>query len=413
MIIDSHTCHVQLNPRDPAFYNNPYPYYDQLRAEAPIFYWEEFGFWCFVAHEDVNALLRDRRFGRQITHVATREELGWPPARADLKPFYAVDDHSMLELEPPDHTRLRGLVQKAFMARQIERLRLRIAALSHQLIDALQEKMRSQGRVNLLTDFATPIPVTVIAELIGIPTEMNAALLNWSHAMVGMYELARSPEQEQRAVCAAQEFVAYLRDVVTERRRKPQDDLLSQLIAVEEQGEKLSEDELIATCILLLNAGHEATVNVVGNGVYALLQQRHQLERWQNDAALTASAVEELLRFDTPLHLFNRWVLEDISYKGHHFPFGAQVALLLGAANRDPSAFETPNRLDLSRTHNPHLSFGGGIHYCLGAPLARLELQVALPILLQRLPNLALAQEPQYRNAYHFHGLDALWVGIG
>ncbi|MCB0107165.1 MAG: cytochrome P450, partial [Caldilineaceae bacterium] len=140
---------------------------------------------------------------------------------------------------------------------------------------------------------------------------------------------------------------------------------------------------------------------------------RHQLERWQNDAALTASAVEELLRFDTPLHLFNRWVLEDISYKGHHFPFGAQVALLLGAANRDPSAFETPNRLDLSRTHNPHLSFGGGIHYCLGAPLARLELQVALPILLQRLPNLALAQEPQYRNAYHFHGLDALWVGIG
>lgn len=404
--IDPQTRRVHLDPRNPDFYNNPYPYYDELRRQAPVFFWEEFGFWCFTAHEDVSAVLRDRRFGRQILHVAPREELGWPPERPDLKPFYDVDHYSMLELEPPAHTWLRGLVQKAFMARQIERLRPRIAALSHRLLDAMGE----HGAADLLPTYATPIPVTVIAEMLGVPANMNNRLLAWSHAMVGMYELGRTSEQERQAVQAAQEFVAYLRDYVERRRREPKDDLITMLVQVEEQGERLTEDELISTCILLLNAGHEATVNVIGNGVLALLRNPAQLNRLRRAPELAPAAVEELLRYDPPLHLFNRWVLKDLEFQGQRFRRGDQVAVLLAAANRDPAQFPNPHSLDLARSPNPHVSFGGGIHYCLGAPLVRLELQTSLPILLQRLPGLQLAEEPIYRNAYHFHGLQSLRV---
>lgn len=406
MRIDPHTQRVHLNPRDPDFYNNPYPYYHELRRQTPIFFWEDFGFWCFTTHEDVSAVLRDRRFGRQILHIATREELGWPPEREDLKPFLDVDRYSMLELEPPAHTRLRGLVQKAFMARQIERLRPRVASLTHSLLDALGE----HGEADLLPAFATPIPVIVIAELLGVPTDMSDYLLNWSHAMVAMYELGRTPEQERKAVQAAQEFVAYIKDYVEQRRRQPKDDLITHLIQVEEAGEQLTEEELISTCILLLNAGHEATVNAVGNGVLALLRHPDQLERLRRDPSLINTAVEELLRYDPPLHLFNRWVLEEVEIRGQRFRRGDRVAVLLGAANRDPAQFADPDTLDITRWPNPHVSFGAGIHYCVGAPLARLELQAALPILLERLPGLRLAEEPAYRNAYHFHGLQSLRV---
>ncbi|HFC12605.1 MAG TPA: cytochrome P450 [Anaerolineae bacterium] len=409
MLIDTKNSSVTLDPRDPDFYLNPYPAYARLQREAPIFYWQEFGTWAFVRHADVSAILRDRRFGRNITHRVSRAQLGWPPERADLKPFLDVDRYSLLELEPPDHTRLRGLVQKAFMTRQIERLRPRIAALSHQLIDAMLEK----GQCDLLTDFATPIPVQVIAEMLGVPVEMSQALLDWSHAMVGMYQMARSAEQERAAVQAAQEFVAYLRGYVAQRRNDPRDDLITRLIQVEEAGEKMSEDELISTCILLLNAGHEATVNVIGNGVLALLRHPEQLAKWRQDPALTPTAIEELLRYDTPLHLFNRWVLEELEFGGQQFKQGQQISLLLGAANRDPAVFDSADTLDLARKPNPHLSFGGGIHYCLGAPLARLELQTALPILLERLPNLRLADQPQFSNSYHFHGLEALQIMTG
>ncbi len=406
MQIDTQSQKVFLNVRNPAFYNNPYPTYSQLRQQMPIFYWEEHDLWTFTRHEDVSAILRDRRFGRQITHILSREEMGWPPEPPNLKPFYDVDRHSILDLEPPAHTRLRQLVHKAFLARQIERLRVRIDELCHQLID----DMVAQGNHNLLETFATPIPVIVITELLGVPTSMADQLLSWSHAMVRMYELARTSEMEQAAVTAAQEFVAYLREYVAERRKQPKDDLITKLIEVEESGEKLTEDELISTCILLLNAGHEATVNVIGNGMYALLKRPSQLQLWRENGDVTKTAVEELLRYDTPLHQFNRWLLEDLSYKGHFFKQGTQVSLLLGSANRDPDVFATPNELDLIRPKNPHVSFGAGIHFCLGAPLARLELQIALPILLQRFPNLRLESEPQFRNTYHFHGLEELLV---
>jgi cytochrome P450 len=354
----------------------------------------------------VEAILRDRRFGRQITHLPQSEALALPPEPPELKPFYEVDRRGMLELEPPAHTRLRGLVQKAFMARQIERLRPRIAELSHQLID----KMESEGSDDLLAAFATPIPVIMITEMLGVPTEMSDQFLTWSHTMVRMYQVGRTKEDENNAVQATQEFTAYLKEFIALRREQPQDDLITQLIQVTEGGEKLTEEELIANCILLLNAGHEATVNVIGNGVLALLNYPDQMESLRQNSDLIEPAVEELLRFDTPLHLFKRWVLDDLQLGGQNLKFGDQVAVLLGAANHDPAVFAEPEKLNFRRENNPHVSFGLGVHYCLGAPLARLELQTALPILLERLPDLQLADQPQFMNSYHFRGLEALPV---
>jgi cytochrome P450 len=399
---------VRLNPRDPDFYNDPYPYYGALRDLPQPFYWEDFNLWCFARWDDVNTLLRDRRFGRQITHLRTREELGWPPIPAELRPFYDVDDATMIQMEPPGHTRLRGLVQRAFMARQIENLRPRLQALCENLMDVVVR----QGSVDLIAAYGTPVPVAAIAQLLGVPVEMKDELLTWSHAMVAMYELGRTRDQEQRAVRATLEFYTYLSGVVRERRSRPGDDLITRLIEAEDRGDRLTEHELVSGCMQLLNAGHEATVNVVGNGVYALLTQREQWNRLVADPSLSKLAIEELMRFDTPLHLFTRWVLEDLDHQGHTFRCGDTVALLLGSANRDPRRFAEPGMLDITRAENPHVSFGGGIHFCVGAPLARLELQIALETLARRAPDLRLGEAPEYRNAYHFHGLRALHVRV-
>jgi cytochrome P450 len=401
-----------LDPRDPAFYNNPYPHYQKLRAQGRSFYWEAFNVWAFLNHDDVSALLRDRRFGRQLTHITTREALGWPPIPARLRPFYDVDDLQMLQLEPPHHTRLRMLVQKSFMARQIETLRPKLSALCDRLIDALP----AEQEFDLLSAYATPIPVIAIAQLLGVPVEMKDKLLSWSHAMVQMYELGRSEQQESEAVAASQEFVVYLQELVAERRHTPADDLITQLILAEEAGERLTENELIATCILLLNAGHEATVNVIGNGVRALLSHPEQwrlLTAAASDAALLRNAVEEMLRWDPPLHYFHRWALaDDVEFGGHRFQQGDTVAVLLGAANRDPARFANPDVFDITRPaeQNAHVSFGGGIHFCIGAPLARLELQIALERLTARAPGLRLGVPSDYRDAYGFHGLQRLRV---
>jgi cytochrome P450 len=406
MQIDRSTASVSLDIRDPDFYNNPYPYYEKLRANCPIFYWEEHKLWTFSRHEDVTTLFRDRRLGRKIDPAIIPACARPRPESAATKPFFDIDGLSMLAQEPPTHTRLRGLVQKAFMARQVEKLKPRIEQLCNELVDG----MLDEGQCNLLTSFATPLPVTVIAEMLGVPIEMTGDLLRWSHAMVKMYEMERSQQAESDAVAASREFVGYLRQLVGQRRKNPSDDLISRLVEVEEGGEKLTEDELIANCILLLNAGHEATVNLIGNGMLALLRNRDQLQRWKDDPSLTETAVEELLRYDTPLHQFNRWVLQPFEYRGRHFEPGQEIALLLGSANRDGEVFDSPDSLDLSRAKNPHVSLGGGIHYCLGAPLARLELAVAFNVLIDRLPNMELADTPTYCNSFHFHGLESLNV---
>ncbi|WP_421695881.1 cytochrome P450 [Aestuariivirga sp.] len=399
MRIDKTRSTVFLDPVDPAFFNNPYPAYHAIRAEAPVFRWEHYGIWCFSRFEDVNALLRDRRFGRQILHVASREELGWPATPSHMKPFYDFESHSLLELEPPVHTRLRGLINRSFLSRQVERLRPAIASLANGLIDRIEDK----GEAELLNDYATPIPVIVICDLLGVPAEMAQQLLAWSHDMVAMYQARRDRGVEDRAVKATVEFSSFMRDYIARRRKEPGQDLLSELIRAEEQGAKLSEDELVTTAILLLNAGHEATVHALGNGIKCLLEQDIR-------EMIGETHIEECLRYDAPLHLFTRYALEDVEYAGLHLKKGESVGLMLGAANRDPARFPEPDRFMPHRTPNPHVSFGAGIHFCIGAPLARLEMQIALPLLFQRFPKLALAESPRYRNAYHFHGLESLRV---
>lgn len=406
MKIDTARRRVSLDPRDPAFFDDPYAAYRVLRPLFPAFFWEEYGFWCFDRHAQVAALLRDRRFGRQILHVASREQLGWSAPPAHIRPFLDVEAHSLLELEPPEHTRLRNLINRAFVSRQVERLAPRIAELANEMID----RFEARRSVDLLAHFAARIPVIVIAELLGAPREKAEQLLDWSHRMVAMYQFGRTREVEERAAEATLEFVAFLRGHVEARRAARTDDLISHLIAAETDENRLIEDELIATCILVLNAGHEATVHALGNGVKAMLEARIDARHAFATPAAGAALVEELLRFDAPLHLFTRYALEDLEYEGVELRQGDRVGLLLGAANRDPERFADPDALALGRSPNPHVAFGGGIHFCVGAPLARLEMEVALRILFKRLPLLRLAEPPRYRDSFHFHGLASLPV---
>jgi hypothetical protein len=265
--------------------------------------------------------------------------------------------------------------------------------------------------MDLLADFAVPLPVSVIGELLGVPEADWGLLRPWSHDIVAMYELDHSEEDGRRAVQAVEEFSDYLRRLARQRRAAPQDDLITALAQVEDGGERLSEAELAATCILLLNAGHEATVNVIGNGMLALLRHPAEMARLRADPALLPSAVEEMMRYDTPLPLFKRWVLEDVEYKGKRFRRGTEVALLYGAGNRDPARFPEPGAFDVARQDNAHLAFGGGIHFCIGAPLARLEAQIAVGALLRRLPRLQMAGgDPEYRETFIFHGLKSFPV---
>jgi unspecific monooxygenase len=405
-IIDAARRRVRLDPRDPAFFNDPYPAYAAIRAAAPAFFWEDYGFWCFAAHADVSALLRDKRFGRQILHVMSREELGWPPPKPHLAPFDALEQHSILELEPPEHTRLRNLVNRAFVSRRVDKLAPRIAELAHARIDSFERR----GSADLIAEFAAPIPVAVIADLLGAPRELGPQMLDWSHRMVAMYQFGVDRAAEESAAQASAGFAEFMRRYVRARRSDLRDDLISQLIVAESDEGRLSEDELVATCILLMNAGHEATVHAIGNGVKAMLERAVDPREALADGMHVAAAVEELLRLDAPLHLFARYALEDVEFAGVPLKKGNKIGLLLGAANRDPARFPNPDAFEAGRDPNPHIAFGAGVHFCVGAPLARLELAVALPILFRRLPGLRLAEPQRYRDSYHFHGLEALKV---
>ena len=385
---------LSQSPLDPAFVQDPYPFYETARSHGPFFHWVDYDAIATPNAAACAAIFRDRRFGRE----APAERA--PKIPPHLAPFYAVEAHSMLELEPPRHTRLRGLVLRAFTSRRIQALAPEIAALSHQLIDAFP-----QGEFDLLQHFAQKLPVIIIARLLGVPETMSDDLLHWSNAMVGMYMAGRDRAREDRAVTATEAFVAFMRSYIEARRAEPRDDLITALIAAEETGEKLSTDELITTCILLLNAGHEATVHTIGNGVKTLLETGNTITPETAEACS-----EEILRFDPALHIFTRWAYEDVEVMGHRFARGDQVSLLLAAANRDPGVWEDPASFHPLRSAKAHVSFGGGLHFCVGAPLARLELQIALPILFQRLPKLRLTTKPRYADVYHFHGLKSLML---
>jgi len=394
---------VTLDPRDESFVQDPYAAYAQLRARCPVFYWKELGHWCFASYDDVSTLLRDRRFGRQILHLATRKELGWPDPSEHLAPFYKFEEYSLLEIEPPVHTRLRGFINPSFLPRQIERLRPDVERLSHELID----RFAAQGFTDLITSFAEPVPVMVIARFLGVPDDMTPRLLAWSHDMVAMYQARRDRAVEDSAVAATIAFSTYMRGLLAERRAEPGGDFLSQLLtARDDDGTALNEDELVTTAILLLNAGHEATVHSLGNGVQALL--RHG--KTSDFLADPTRCSEEMLRFDTPLHMFKRYALQDLEYRGLRLRKGDQIGLLLASANRDEQKFPSAPDFLPARHPNPHVSFGAGIHFCVGAPLARLEMQTALRVLFERLPNLRLDSPARYRDTWHFHALESLAV---
>ncbi|MEL6957920.1 MAG: cytochrome P450 [Pseudomonadota bacterium] len=384
---------LSQDPKDPIFVQNPYAFYDAARMQGDLFWWEDYGAVCAVSHAAASACLKDKRLGREAPAEFA------PVIPDHLAPFYAVEAHSMLELNPPRHTRLRGLVLRAFTSRRIKALEPEIEALCHDLIDRFPDHS-----FDLLDVYARTVPVIIIARLLGVPEDRADDLLAWSNDMVAMYMSGRTRAVEDRAIAATEAFVAFMRSYVEDRRTTPADDLITHLIAAEEDGERLTTDELITTCILLLNAGHEATVHTLGNAVKTLLER--------NIRTVDPATVEECLRFDPPLHMFDRWVLEDCTLFGHDFKRGDIVKCLLGAANRDRDAYPDPNTFNPGRSGPINVAFGGGIHFCVGAPLARLELLVALRVLFERCPHLRLDGSPNYAGVYHFHGLERLMVRV-
>jgi unspecific monooxygenase len=396
--------HVRISPADPVFFQNPNAAYAKLHAGNPAFFWENYGIWCFGGFDDVNRLFRDKRFGRENRWGAP---LHPAEGRNHLAAFDQIERGSLLEREPPAHTRLRTLVNRAFVSRAIERLRPRIEALANELID----RFAQAEPFDLLPAFATPIPLVIICELLGVPAEESENLLDWSHAMCGMYVPHRTREVEDKANAAARSFHDFLTSHIADHGKAGDDDLLSSLIAVRDAGEKLSDEELVSTCVLLLNAGHEATVHQTGNAVKTILAQGGDPRRFFATADMAATTVEECLRYDAPLHMFTRYAYEDVDFgDGITVRAGESIGLLLGMANRDPSAFDRPNQFLPGRADQKNVSFGAGIHFCIGAPLARLELQTSLKVLFDRLPGLRVSEEPIYRNSFHFHGLERLMV---
>jgi unspecific monooxygenase len=383
--------HFDLN--HPDFIKNPYPLLEEFRETAPFFYdpaWKQ----VYVSrYDDIVFLLKDKRLGRAARNILSRDELGWPPPNPRLKAFSAFNNNQMLDNDPPRHTRMKALALKAFTPQRVESLRGKIEQVVNQLLDQVIDA----GAMDFHHDVAEPLPVIVIAELLGVPEQDRHRLRPWSGAIVKCYELGYTDAQADAAERAVNEFSDYIRAMLRERRKHPTDDLISAMAQAEEHGMVFTEDELIANCILLLNAGHEATVNGSTAGLLALF--RHPAQKallvqaaqreGSESGALFRSAIEEMLRYDTPLPMFERYVLEDFEYKGHAFKRGDELGLIYASGNRDPRKFAQADVFDVTRKDNAHLTFGLGVHYCIGAPLARLEMQIAFQTLLRRCPNIA------------------------
>lgn len=400
-----------FDPTAPGFLADPYPVLNRLREATPVLRHETLGRWFVTRHADVRACLRDRRLGRNFRHVGTDEEFRAEPLDPRWQAFWDVERWSLLWLEPPDHTRIRKLVAAAFTPRSVEAMR----APAEQLATELLEPFLDSERMDLLYDFAQPYSIGLICQWLGVPLDRHRDLLDWSHAMVKMYEFDTTEEQAIAATHAAAAFREYVVELIGERRRSPREDLVTALVEARVDGGRLSDAEIVSTVVVLLNAGHEATVNTLGNGIHALMQHRDQWERVASGAVPPAAAVEELIRYDPPLQLFERWVLEDgVEVAGIPIPRGEKTALLFGTANRDPRVFADPDRFDVGRPNAAeHIGFGGGIHVCIGAPLARIELEASLRALAERCPNLELAEEPARIPAFVIWGLERLDVTLG
>ncbi len=384
-------------PTDDEFVQNPYPFYREARSRGDFFFWEDYGFPVASTHEAVSKILKNRNLGREIPPEKST------PVRPGLEPFYDLEAHSMLELEPPAHTRLRGLVLKAFTRNRISRMAPEISVISDSLIDGFPS-----GSFDLLDLYARKLPVIVISRLLGVPESMAPKLLGWSNSMVAMYQSRRSEKIEYAAAEAAKEFADFMRSYVETRRSTPADDLISHLIAAEQEGEKLTTDELITTCILLLNAGHEATVHSIGNAIQHLAHHPRRQEALTPERIVFT--VEECFRYDPPLHLFTRHVYKPVEIMGVRFSPGDEIGCLLGSACHDDAIWPDGDRFDPFRDIVPNVAFGAGAHFCVGAPLARLELQIALPGLFSRCPDLRIVEPPRVADLYHFRGLEKLMV---
>jgi cytochrome P450 len=386
---------------------NPYPVYAELRERAP-YHRDQFGAPVFTRFADCEAILRSGQVSsdfRNSNEFARMQASGQAMSMIDNLP----EGRPFLFLDPPDHTRLRGLVSKAFTPRVIDGLRPRIQSL----VESLLDDAAARGGLEVVEEFAYPLPVVVISEMLGVPAEDHEQFKAWSRVLARALdpEYMATEEQIQERIQAFMEFAQYFFGLFAARRAEPRDDLITALVQAEEAGDKLTEAELLSTCILLLVAGHETTVNLIGNGVLALLRYPEQAARWRAEPSLTKNAVEEILRYDPPVQLTGRVALTDLEIAGHPIAKGEQAVLLIGSANRDPEHFPEPDRLDLARPDTRHLSFGFGIHHCLGAPLARLEGQLALEAFVTRFPTAQLGvDEPEYKENVVLRGLAALPV---
>ena len=391
---------VVWNPLDGGYHQNPYETYTKLRERDPMHRSSLTGAWVLSRHEDCDAVLRDhKRFSNDARNANDPAN----DVAGNLE-----DTHSMLMLDPPDHTRLRSLVSMAFTPKALEAWRPRIEAI----VDRLLAEATSEGEVDMLEALAVPLPTMVIAEMLGIPTDDLPQFKLWSDHVSRTLEPTITPDELKLAQQSNKELAAYFEGIIEERRTDPRDDLVSQLIAAEEAGDQLAHDELQVTLRLILIAGNETTTNLIGNGLLALLRHPDQLERLRQEPELMETAIDELLRYDSPVQTDGRTALEDIEWNGELIKQGQQVFLLLGAANRDPAEFPDPDRLDISRGSKRHMSFGRGIHHCLGAPLARIEAQVALEKLLERYESLELAGEPRFKDHIVLRGLRELPVDV-
>jgi cytochrome P450 len=391
---------------DAGFVADPYPGLSALREATPLVYDERLARWFVTRHVDVRACLRDKRLGRNFRHVGSDAEFHAEPLDPRWAEFWASERWSLLWLEPPEHTRIRKLVAAAFTPRAVESMRDAASRLARSLLENLGETF------DLLYDYAQPYSITLICELLGVPTDRHRDLLDWSHATVKMYEFDTTEAQAVAANDAAREFRRYVLELIEERRAEPRDDMVSGLVQAQVDGERLSDDEIVSTVVVLLNAGHEATVNTVGNGFRALAAHPDEWGRLVSGDVHAAQAIEELIRWDAPLQLFERWVLVDgVEVAGVPVPRGEKLALLFGSANRDPRVFPDADRLDLARANAAeHVGFGGGIHVCIGAPLARIELAASFEALVELCPTLHLVEQPERVPAFVIRGFHSVQV---
>ena len=389
---------------NPAFVTDPYAGLKELRRFGKPVWHDDLGIFLAARHGDANDVFRNKSLGRIF--VDKNPEFEWDT-------FNWLHSDSILDSEPPKHTRLRGLVAKAFNRNKIESMRPSIERITSELLAAIDTKIKFEQSFDLIADYAEPLPVKIIADLLGFPTSDEHLLRPWSQAIVKMYEVNPSEQYQIEAKKAASEFAEYVRGLAELRKKNPGSDLITDLAIVEENGEKLNMQELIATCILLLNAGHEASVNAFGNGMVELLRRPDQMALLrQNPRGHTDTAVEEFMRFDAPLQLFERTATKDTELGGVEIAAGQKIAALIGSANRDEGIFERADEMDVTRDPNPHIGFGAGIHFCLGAPLARLEMSVSLPALWEKYPNMSLAKEPVRRLTFVLRGYESVAICV-